>query len=469
MEVKHMRTPGKTKVFYFFGKFTFSLFAAMEMYYFASYMTDAALLPTTIVALVLNIPSVVDLIFSFLNGVILEKLHLPIGKYRFWLIVGPIIATITYAICFIRFESDMVTGICMIVMMILAHFFWSMAETAYNALPTLLTDEAAERSSLSMLFGTAANWSGALYGLIAMPLIGLFNGATNSKTMGYLILVVIIGILYIVSYTTLALHVTYAEKEEEAQRAKGGNVKEAVKGPSGKAMMQNITKNGPLIVLLLYNLVYFTVIFTQTTLMFYYFQYCLAAVAMMGVVMTLRSVATIVTTFIFGPLMKLFKGNKKSVVLLGNIVNLIFMVAMWAIRPTITVFIVGTIISAIIGGVASMPAIAMFADCADYGEYKTGVDAKAFVMSLYNVPVKIGLTIKGFIVSAVLAMIAYDATATDAASLARFANGFNNGYMLLGAILTLVGILILAFGYHLNEKKVAECIAETNARKQKNG
>ena len=99
MEVKRMTKPRATKTLYFLGKFMFSLFVGLEMYYFSAYLTDAALLPVAVVGLVLNIPTVVDLIFSFLNGVIIEKLHLPFGKYRFWLIVGPIVATITYALC----------------------------------------------------------------------------------------------------------------------------------------------------------------------------------------------------------------------------------------------------------------------------------------------------------------------------------------------------------------------------------
>ncbi len=45
---------------------------------------------------------------------------------------------------------------------------------------------------------------------------------------------------------------------------------------------------------------------------------------------------------------------------------------------------------------------------ADYSEYKAGVDAKDFVMSLYNVPVEVGLVLKGMAVAAVLAMVGYE-------------------------------------------------------------
>lgn len=465
MEVKRMATPGKTKALYFIGKFMFSLFVGIEMYYFSAYLTDAALLPVAIVGLVLNIPSVVDLIFSFLNGAILEKLHLPFGKYRFWLYVGPVIATITYALCFVRLDDDWHCGLMIIISLIVAHFVWSMAETAYNALPTLVTDDVAERSSLSMLFGTAANWSGALIGLIVMPVISAFNGMTNSTTMGYMLFVIVSGILYIIAFVLLGMNIKEAEAADAAQKLASGGA-QAAKGPSVKAMISNVTKNGPLICILFYNLFFFTGIFTQSLTMFYYFQYTLGALALMGITMTLRSVATMVTTFIYPIAMKLFKGNKKNVMIFAGVVNIVYMLAMWALRPGPVVFIVCTMISAVIGGISNMPAIAIYGDCASYGEWKTGVDCKAFVMSLYNVPVKVGLLVKGVIVAAILGIIKYDATVTDPVILESYATGFNNGYMLLGAVVGIISLLILIFGYHLNEEKVAQCVAETEARKR---
>ena len=464
MEVKRLKNPGKTKGLYFAGKFMFSLFVGLEMYYFSAYLTDAALLPVGIVGLVLNIPTVIDLIFSFLNGVIIEKLHLPFGKYRFWMIVGPVVATITYAICFLRIGNDMACGIMIIVSLTIAHFFWSLAETAFNSLPTLVTDDLDERSSLSMYFGTAANWSGALYGLIAMPIITFFNGATNSMTMGYMLITVVLGILYIITFWLLAANIKEAEEADaRAKQASGGA--SAAKGPSVGAMIKNITKNGPLVALLLYNLCFFTSIFTQSMLMFYYFQYVLGALAIMGLFMTARGIATMVTTFIYVPIMKLFRGNKRNVIIFAGVLNTVYMLAMWVIRPNVTVFMVVSLIVAIIGGVANMPAIALYADCAAYGEWKTGVDCKGFVMSLYNVPVKVGLMVKGFIVAAILAAVRYDALATDPAILESYAVGFNNGYMLVGAVLSIAGVVILLLGYHLKEAKVAQCIAETEARK----
>ena len=465
MEVKRMTKPRATKSLYFLGKFMFSLFVGLEMYFFSAYLTDAALLPVAIVGLVLNIPTIVDLIFSFLNGVIIEKLHLPFGKYRFWLIVGPIVATITYALCFLRIGDDWACGIMIIISLIIAHFFWSLAETAYNSLPTLVTDDVAERSSLSMLFGTAANWSGALYGLIAMPIITFFNKATNSMTMGYMLITVVLGILYIIAFLLLAMNI---KEVEAAEAARAASDRQTAKGPSLGAMISNVTKNGPLIALLLYNLCFFTSIFTQSMLMFYYFQYVLGAVAIMGLFMTARGVASMVTTFLYAPIMKFFKGSKRNVIIFAGVLNTAYMLAMWLLRPSLTVFMVVSLIVAVIGGVANMPAIALYADCASYGEWKTGVDCKGFVMSLYNVPVKVGLTVKGFIVAAILGAISYDATATAPEVLASYATGFNNGYMLVGAILSIAGVIILLLGYHLSEAKVAQCVAETEQRKNGN-
>ena len=76
-------------------------------------------------------------------------------------------------------------------------------------------------------------------------------------------------------------------------------------------------------------------------------------------------------------------------------------------------------------------------------------------------PLKIGLTGNRAILSVVLGIVGYNALADPS----QYAEAFNFSYNMLMAILTVIGCLILIFGYRLTEKRVEECTAEVEARK----
>ena len=459
MVSKSLADPRKTKVLYFLGKFMFNMFTGMEMYYFAAYLTDAALLPAALAGLALNVPTVVDLILSFFNGAIIEKLPHPIGKYRFWLYVGPVIAAIFYVICYIRIESDFACAVMITVALIIAHLFWSLAENVFNSLPAILTDDMAERASLSMLHGAATNWSGFLFGLIAMPIILFFNGALASSTHGYAVMTAIVGVLYIVSFVVLANSIKAAEAAEAARQ--GNETAAKAKGPSLGAMLANVLKNPPMLVLMLYSLFFWTTSFLNNALMFYYFNCTLGALALMSIGMSCTSIGKMISGFIYGPLLKLCKGSKRNLTILTNAVCAVHLLIMWVIQPGPWVFIITNSIASIFRGIISMPLIAMYGDCANYGEWKTGVESKSFVMSMYGIPLKVGLMLKGFILSAVIALVGYTATVDPTV----YAGTFNNAYCLLMAVLTIASCIVLLAGYHLTEEKVTQLTAETEKRK----
>ena len=458
MTGKTLANPRKAKVIYFLGKFMFNLFVGMEMFYFAAYLTDAALLPVALAGIALNVPTVVDLILSFVNGAIIEKLPHPIGKYRFWLIIGPIFAVIFYTLCYVRIPGDLACTILITVALILAHFFWALAENVFNSLPAILTDDMEERSSLSMLHGAGANWSSFLFGLIAMPIIMFFNKSLGSSTGGYAIMTGMAGILYIIAYCVLAHSIKEAEKAD-AERQKLSPTQKK-KGPSLKEMLANVVQNPPMLVLMLYSLFYWTTAFLNSAMMFYYYNCTLGALALMSIGMSCTSVGTMISGFVYKPLLKLCKGSKRNLVITTNLICAAHLLIMWIIKPGPVVFIATNAVAAIFKGITSMPLIAMYGDCANYGEWKTGVESKSFVMSMYGIPLKVGLMLKGFIVSGVLGLVGY--TAANEPSF--YAAAFNNSYCLLMAVLSVVSCLILVFGYHLTEEKVTTRTTETEAR-----
>ena len=69
---------------------------------------------------------------------------------------------------------------------------------------------------------------------------------------------------------------------------------------------------------------------------------------------------------------------------------------------------IAIIVVSVLGAGVSMPIRqAMYMDAAEYGYYKTGKDASAFIMSMFTLPIKIAIALAGTIVTAGLESVSY--------------------------------------------------------------
>jgi Na+/melibiose symporter-like transporter len=106
----------------------------------------------------------------------------------------------------------------------------------------------------------------------------------------------------------------------------------------------------------------------------------------------------------------------------------------------------------------------LYMDAVVYSEWKTGISAKAFIMSMYQIPIKLSKVVKNLIISAILVSIGYKAGATTEA----IKQGIINGYSVVPAILPLVGWISMFFFYKLTPEKMKMMRKEIEARKMKN-
>ena len=66
---------------------TISFINMLQMSYLTIFMTDYVGVPTAVVATTLLVARFVDLILSLVTGVVMERVRLPWGKYRSWLLL----------------------------------------------------------------------------------------------------------------------------------------------------------------------------------------------------------------------------------------------------------------------------------------------------------------------------------------------------------------------------------------------
>ena len=95
----------------------------------------------------------------------------------------------------------------------------------------------------------------------------------------------------------------------------------------------------------------------------------------------------------------------------------------------------------------------MYSKAADYHQWKTGLSAHGFVMSIYVLPVEIGIAFSVIIIGIALNAIGYDPAA--ASLTASQLSGLKNLVLLIPGILFIIAAVIAAL-MPLSEKKIAE-------------
>ena len=94
----------------------------------------------------------------------------------------------------------------------------------------------------------------------------------------------------------------------------------------------------------------------------------------------------------------------------------------------------------------------LYAKCAAYSGSKLGYDVTGIVMGLLTVPIKVGIIMRGILISACLSLAHFDVGVDPLASTEEMQRGISIGFMILPALVILAGAAILGFGYRLKQE-----------------
>lgn len=463
MAVKKMQKPMYMNIVYCIAKLLFAMLTCCELFYFSAFMTNAALLSAAIVAMVLSVTSAIDFVVSFFLGAILEAVHLPWGKYRSWLLIAPPIVTVFHILMFSKVsDNEMVSAVVIIIGFVLSHLVWSIGEAAWNSMPLAMTDDQDQRAALSVWGGRGSMANTLIFGFIGMPIVMAISGAFGGNMiLGYCGLGVVLCILYWVGFWWLFFATKGCEETSADRKAAGKTEKQ--KSNLGAALKGAVT-NPNLIAMMVGVACTYCYAILNSGVTFYLFSYSLGAgaLAYMGTFISLNSLAKLIGSFLMPLYMKIFKGSKRACYLFGFVaLAIMYLIGYLTDLGTFGTMALIMITSFLTAPIMSMQ-LGLYFDCATYSEWKTGKDVKGFVMSLTVLPIKIGILIKSFIMSAVLVGISYSATAADTSA---YGPAFKFAYFLIPVIIAIVAIVVNLLLYRLNETKVAQMQKEIEERK----
>ncbi len=123
------------------------------------------------------------------------------------------------------------------------------------------------------------------------------------------------------------------------------------------------------------------------------------------------------------------------------------------------------IIGSVTGGPLSVLLWAMYADTADYAEWKNGRRATGLVFSASTMSQKFGWAISAYIALTLMAQVGF---APNVEQTQESLNGLILLFSLIPGVLGIISIIIVYF-YPLNDRRVEEISAELEQRRKANG
>lgn len=374
---------------------TYGMMGAFLMYFYS----DVIVIPLGVVTTVMSLSKLWDAINDPVIGIIIDKTRSRWGVYRPWLLFSSIPFAIIAILCFAPTgnwgSSASTTWFVVIYMLYMVVF--TMYHIAYGALGSAMTQNPDDRGSL---FGYRLGSSQAMYWVLSstfLPLVGLISSRMGMETQwAYFISACIFTLPGIIFAAVI-----FAKCKEVVPPPK------STKMPF-KSMVNVVAKNPPLLMAMAGQFVCGIYQTGRSTVMMYYFTYFVENMAMFSIYNLIGVGCGILGPFT-APYLQAKFGNKGRVVALGGIVaGLCFSLMFW-VNPmnNVGLFLVLAGIGGYFQGLISASVYACMLDTVEYGQWKTGVRASGFIVSLCHFANKVGMTIVTAGAGGLLAALGY--------------------------------------------------------------
>ncbi|MBF7095625.1 MFS transporter [Alkalibacter mobilis] len=376
----------------------FGLMMQVAVSYYTYFLTDIALLGPAIVGTMLLINRIVDAISVPLTGAIIEKSNLPWGKYRSWLMIAPAVVAICFILMFRVPEgmNEISMAIYFSVFYMLGHIFVNFSYSARFALLPAMGNTPESRIMIAGRTNQMNTTSRLLFSLISLPIIIALGGEATRNAKGFFLYMLIFATFNWVTYMVSA---AAAKPVDVPGRWPQKNV------PTFGEMIKQVVTNKYLIILMLAELGRFTAALGLASFAVFFYQYVAGDMSLVSMYFLSLTLGGLVGNLL-GPQIAKKMGTKKTYVI-GLSGQALFLVLAYFIGRAPMAFLVLSGLASVSSGFGFSISGAVYSDCADYAEWKTGKSAKGIVMSLSAFPIKVAMVISGSVSAYALAAIGY--------------------------------------------------------------
>ena len=418
-------------------------FVFMTMILFQlNFYTDTLGISAAIAGSMLLVGRLWDAFFDPMMGVLADRTNTRWGKFRPWVlwtaVPWGVVMVLAYTVPNFP-PAGKIVWACLTNILLMT--LYSMNNTPYSAMSAVMTGDVNERTSLSSYRFVSAMLAQLIVGGFTLPLVAKFGHGNNAK--GWQLTMTLWATVCVVCFI-----ITFVTTKERI-------VPEAKQRSDARGDFKSLLNNGPWIAMFVLTLSHFIFVAMQGGTTFYYFQYYVDKDALFAFLQN-HGLAMTNTTGVWNSLLDKLglvlnadRSNVSSVGfslfnISGKIVTVVGVVAstyLSAIYGKRAVAIVGFTLATILmaafillpsnaigatfllewaRSLAYAPTIpliwAMFADVADYAEWKTGRRITGVVFATILFALKTGLSLGGAIAGWLLSGYGYQANVAQSSS-----------------------------------------------------
>ena len=430
----------------------------MVSMYLMFYLTDVLQLSDDVLWWVTGIilaARVFDAFNDPIMGVIVDNTSSKYGKFKPWICIGAILASVFTILLFTDFG---LTGSKYIIVFGLIYILWGISFTindiSYWSMLPSLSQDLREREQMGSVARICA--SVGLFSVVTLivPITEMLGGILGSLQKGYFALAIIIVIIMI-SFQCITV---FGVKEPRLQTEK----KEST---SLKELVRIIFQNDQLLVTAIAMALFMTGYSTTTSFGLYYFKYIYGDEGMYSIFALILGVSQLFALAIFPAVAARFPRKKiycfATILVLAGYVVFFF-------APTNTMLFIGAAgLLLFIGQAFIQVMMLMFlTDSVEYGEWKFHKRNDSVTFSLQPFINKMGGALASGITGAIVIVSGMSTAQTAADMTTSGVLIVKMAMMVLPLICIVVGFLIYRSKYILDEEMYKKIIADLDARKE---
>lgn len=452
----------KEKLAYGFGDLASVLYWQTFMMYFTFFYTDVFLIPASAAATMFLVSRLWDGVNDPMMGMIADRTNTRWGKFRpylLWLCVPFAIAgVLTFTVPDFDPAGKIIWAYATFILIMM---LYTGINIPYTALLGVISPDSKERTSVSSIKFIFAYAAGTIVSATLLPMVKSFGGGDPAK--GWQLSFVVYGVAFIGFFL-----ITFAGTKERVQPPK-------FQKTSIKKDLKELVTNRPWLILLGATLTFILFVGVRGSVTPHYFKYVIGeqdiAFSLVGIKLksfealvssfnTVGQISAILGVFIINWFAKV-TGKKKAFMSFFTIAILSTAAFYFVNANQLAIIFLLQIIGSMTGGPLSVLLWAMYADTADYGEWKHGRRATGLIFSASTMSQKFGWAFSAYVALTLMAQVGFVPNQDQTPESLK-------GLILLFSLIPAgMGILsmIFTFFYPLNDKRVAEMTAELEKRR----
>ena len=449
MKSENTKLSVSEKIGYGFGDLASNMFWQMFAIFMAKFYTDVFLLGAATMGTMMLVTRIVDAFFDPMIGTIADRTQTRWGHFRPYLVwmAVPMAVTAVLAFSAPSFGGSARTVYAYVTLMLMM-FAYSAINIPYSALLGVLTPDSKERTSVTSYRFVMALIPVFIIVNATMPLVRYFGGSDTSPYGWQMTMAVYSAIAVLLFFLTFAMTRERVQPPPKQETSLASDLKD-------------LARNRPWVVLCGVGIAALTFGNIRNTVTIYYFEYVVPnGGGYFGPVMTTGAVAFILGVMATSPLAKRF--GKRNFYLVSMSVTALLTIGFYFVPPENIklVWAANTLINFCAAPTAPL-VWAMYADTADYSEWKWGRRATGLVFSAASFAQKFGWAIGGAGAGWLLAYFGY---LPNVAQSARTVNGIVMMMSIIPAIAAIAAVAALWF-YEIDEEMVQRMSADLEARR----